>query len=62
MARTPPGDHNPSPDNSTFASRAKARTEPPPRRRLSLRAGAEAETDVSVTIVTERGADRVLTP
>ena len=50
----PPTD---DPKNSTFASRA---TTPQPRRRLSLRAGTEAETDFTITHVSDsEGGDRV---
>jgi hypothetical protein len=56
----PPKD---DPTNSTFASRAAARApqDPTPRRRMSLRAGTEAESDFTITHVsdTEGGGDRV---
>jgi hypothetical protein len=56
----PPKD---DPTNSTFASRAATRPSqnPTPRRRLALRAGAEAETDFTITHVSDNevGGDRV---
>jgi hypothetical protein len=56
----PPKD---DPANSTFASRAGARASQnsTPRRRVSLRAGAEAESDFTIAHVSdnEGGGDRV---
>ena len=52
--------------NSTFASRRAAREAreaegevQPPRRKLTNRAGADADTDVEITYNAEEGADRV---
>jgi hypothetical protein len=53
-----PDDRNAAPSNGTFASRAAAPGEVVPRRRTSLRAGADAETDFEITYTGE-GVDRV---
>ena len=48
-----------TPTNSTFASRAAARDGAvTPRRRVSLRAGDEAETDFEIRYVNEGGGVR----
>jgi len=54
---TNPGDHNAAPTNSTFSSRAAERAgkpPKPPRRRTTLRAGIDAETDFTITHRNER--------
>jgi hypothetical protein len=52
-------DRNATPTNSTFASRAtqRAGVEHPPRRRMALRAGVEAEQDFEVSY--SNGGDSV---
>jgi hypothetical protein len=52
-------DRNATPTNSTFATRAanRAGVERPPRRRMALRAGVEAEQDFEITY--SNGGDSV---
>jgi hypothetical protein len=55
MTRTTTEEHEPTPNNSTFASRAAARRvaeagQPPARRvRSAMRAGIDAEADFTIT-------------
>jgi len=57
MPTKPGGDHNAAPTNSTFTSRAAERAgkPKPPRRRTTLRAGIDAETDFTITTSRQRG-------
>ena len=65
MPRTESGDHNPSPTNTTFTERRKARDAAgipeAPRRPRALRAGADAETEFEIVHTTTGGANRVHT-